>query len=204
MARWAVELSEFGIQYKPHLAMKRQVLAEFLAEVSQQEMNSDNSGWWILNVDGASRQTGAELGLQLEAPTGEVIEQAIRLDFHTSNNEVEYEAIIAGLDLAISISSKKIIKRNDSQLVVGQVNDEYEIRDQRMTKYVSLVNLRLGRFTTWRLEHDLRNSNEKADALAALAVSLPIKEIVLLLVYYLQESSITTSRVNEIDETGPS
>ena len=204
MARWAVELSEFGIQYKPRLAMKRQVLAEFLAEVSQQEMKSDNSGWWILNVDDASRRTGAELGLQLEASTGEVIEHAIRLDFHTSNNEVEYEAIIAGLDLAISISSEKIIKRSDSQLVVGQVNDEYETRDQRMTKYVSLVNLRLGSFTTWRLEHDPRNSNEKADALAALAVSLPIKEIVLLLVYYLLKSSITTSRVNEIDETGPS
>ena len=85
-------------------------------------------------MDGASRQTGAELGLQLEAPTGEVIERAIRLDFHTSNNEVEYEAIIAGLDLAISISSEKIIKRSDSQLVVGQVNGEYETRDQRMTK----------------------------------------------------------------------
>ena len=50
-------------------------------------------------MDGASRQTGVGLGLQLKAPTGEVIEQAIRLDFSTSNNEAEYEAIIVGLDL---------------------------------------------------------------------------------------------------------
>ena len=47
-------------------------------------------------MDGASRQTGAELGLQLKALTGEIIEQAIHLDFPVSNNEAEYEAIIAG------------------------------------------------------------------------------------------------------------
>ena len=61
-------------------------------------------------MDGTSRQTGAGLRLQLEALTGEVIEQAIRLDFPASNNEPEYEAI--------SVSSKKIIIRSDSQLVV--------------------------------------------------------------------------------------
>ena len=119
MARWAVEPSEFGIKYKPRLAMKGQVLADFLAEVPQQETKSDNSGWWILNVDGTSRQTGAGLRLQLEAPTKEMIEQAISLDFPASNNEAEYETIIAGLDLAISVSSEKIIIRRKSQFVVG-------------------------------------------------------------------------------------
>ena len=100
-------------------------------------------------MDDASRQTGAGLGPQLDAPIGEVIKQAIHLDFPASNNEVEYEAIIAEFDLAISVSSEKIIIRNDSQLVVGQVNDEYETKDQRMTRYVSLVNLHLGSFTAW-------------------------------------------------------
>ena len=84
---------------------------------------------------------GAGLRLQLKAPIGEIIEQAIRLDFPASNNEAEYEAIIAGIDLAIFVSLEKIIMRNDSQLVVGRVNGEYETRDERMTKYVSLVTL---------------------------------------------------------------
>ena len=44
MARWAIEPSEFGIQYKPRLAFKGQVLAEFLAEIPQQEMEQDGSG----------------------------------------------------------------------------------------------------------------------------------------------------------------
>ena len=63
MAWWAVELSEFGIQYKPRMAVKGQVLDDFLVEVPQQETKSDNSGWWTLNVDGTLRQMGAELGL---------------------------------------------------------------------------------------------------------------------------------------------
>ena len=111
---------------------------------------------------------------------------------------------MAGLDLTISVSSKRIIIRSDSRLVVSQVNGEYETRDHRMAKYVSLVNLRLGSFTTWRLEHIPRNSNEKVDALAAIVASLPIKETVLLPMYYLSESLITTNRVNAIDETGSS
>ena len=103
------------------------------------------------------------------------------MGFLASNNEVEYEAIIAGVDLAISISSEKIIIRSDSQLVVGYVNGEYETKDKRMTKYVSLVTLRLGNFVAWRLEHISRDSNEKVAALAAMAASIPIKETVLLL-----------------------
>ena len=73
-----------------------------------------------------------------------------------------------------------------------------------MTKYASLVNLWLGSFVAWQLEHVSRNSNKKIDALAVIAASLPIKETMLLPVYYQQEPSITTNRVNEIEETGPS
>ena len=167
-------------------------------------MEPYNSDWWTLDVDGASRQTGVELGLQLKAQTGGIIKLTIRLDFPASNNATEYEAIISRIDLAIFVSSEKIIIRSDSQLVVGQVNGEYEIRDQHMTNYVSLINLRLGNFLAWRLEHVSRDSNKKEDALAVVATSLPIKEMVLLPVYYQPKSSITTNRVNEIDEEHPS
>ena len=97
-------------------------------------------------MDGTSRRMEVGLGLQLRAPTEEVIKQAILFNFLASNNEAEYEAIIAGLDLTIFVSSKKIIIRSDSQLVVGQVNSEYEIKDQRMAKYVSMINQLLGNF----------------------------------------------------------
>ena len=92
-------------------------------------------------MDGASQQTGASVILQLKAPTGDRIEQAIRLEFLVSNNEEKYEEIVASIDLAIPVSLEKIIIQSDCQLVVGQVNGEYETRDQRMTKNVYLAML---------------------------------------------------------------
>ena len=87
MARWEIELSEFVIQYKPRLAKKRQVLVDFIAEIPKSEISQGSLNWWTLSVDGESRQTRASIGLQLKSPTGEKIEQAIRLGFKASNNE---------------------------------------------------------------------------------------------------------------------
>ena len=82
-----IELSEFGIRYKPRLIKKEQVLEDFLAEIPQSGVSQGSMTWWTLNMDGASRQTGADIGLQLKSPAREIIEQAIRLGFNASNNE---------------------------------------------------------------------------------------------------------------------
>ena len=67
MVQWAIELSEFGIQYKPHLALKGLLLVDFLAEIPQRDVDPNNTGWWILNVDDASGQTGAGVSSQLKS-----------------------------------------------------------------------------------------------------------------------------------------
>ena len=122
MARWTMELNEYGIQYKPRLSKKGQVLADFLAKIPQPDTCLDKKGWWTLSVDGASRQSGADIGPQLTSPTGEKIEQAVRLGFDASNSESEYEAMIAGVELALAVGVNSLLIRSDSQLVVGQVN----------------------------------------------------------------------------------
>ena len=72
-----------------------------------------------------------------------------------------------------------------------------------MTEYVCLVKLRLESFVAWKLKHIPRGSNEKVDALAEVAASLPTKETVLLLMCYQPESSIAANQVNEIKEACP-
>ena len=139
---------------------------------------------WILNVDGASRQTRAIIALQLKSSTGERIEQAILLGFSASNNELEYEAILPEIELTVNVSADKLLIRSDSQLVMGQVNEEYELQDPRMEKYVSLVKQLLDNFSAWKLEHITRDCNERADALAAVAALLLITETVILPIYY--------------------
>ncbi|RVW26184.1 hypothetical protein CK203_107515 [Vitis vinifera] len=90
MLQWAIELSEFGIEFQPRLSKKGQVMADFVLEYSRrpnQHHESSEQEWWTLRVDGASRSSGSGVGLVLQSPTGEHLEQAIRLGFSASNNE---------------------------------------------------------------------------------------------------------------------
>ena len=93
MLQWAIELSEYGIEYQPRLSMKGQVMADFMLKYSQkpaQRKEPCEEEWWTLRVDEASRSSGSGVGLLLQSPTGEQLEQAIRLGFLASNNEIEY------------------------------------------------------------------------------------------------------------------
>ena len=92
-------------------------------------MRLDNLNRWTLNVDGTSRQTEAGIGLKIKSPAEEKIEQVIRLGFSASNNELEYEAILAGIELTATVLADKLMIQSDSQLVVGQVNVKYESQD---------------------------------------------------------------------------
>ena len=122
-------------------------MVDFVAEIPETETCPENLNWWTLSVNRAPRQTGAGIGLQLKSLSGDKIAQAIRMGFSASNNESEYEAILAGIELASTISTDKLIIRSDSQLVVGKVNTKYESRDPRMVKCVTLVKQRLGSFS---------------------------------------------------------
>ena len=126
------------------------------------------------------------------------------MGFSATNNELEYEAILVEIELATIISVGKLLIRSDSQLVVGQVNEEYELKDPRLAKYVSLVKQRLGNFSAWKLKHIRWDCNEKADALAAIAASLPITETMFMPIYYQSDSSIITTRVSQVDKVSPS
>ena len=78
------------------------------------------------------------------------------------------------------------------------------MRDQRITGYMGLVKQRLGSFVAWKLEHIRRDSNERVEALAIVATSIPINETIFLPIYYQSASSIATDRVSQIDKTCPS
>ena len=72
-----------------------------------------------------------------------------------------------------------------------------------MEKYASLVKQKLSTLPTWKLEHVPRDSNERDDALAVVAASLPIKETIYLPIYYQPCSSILHTQVSQIEESPP-
>ncbi|RVW60648.1 hypothetical protein CK203_048847 [Vitis vinifera] len=209
MLQWAIELSEYGIEFQPRLSMKGQVMADFVLEFSRrliQRKEPNGEEWWTLQVDGASRPSGSGVGLLLQSPTGEHLEQAIRLRFPTSNNEAEYEAILSGLDLALALSVSRLRVYSDSQLVVRHVQKEYEVKDERMARYLTKVRNTLQRFTEWTIEKIKRTENGRADVLAGITASLPIKEAILLLIQVqtnpsvAEASTYSTIEANQADD----
>ena len=146
LMKWAIELSEFDIQYKPKTAIKGQILADFVMEFAPVELaepaqSGDDLPIWKLSIDGASNAQGSGACLILTSPEGIDIEYALRFGFHASNNEAEYEAVIAGLNLAHSLEVDQLEVYSDSQLVVRQIEDTYEAKSEKMVLYLQKVTL---------------------------------------------------------------
>ncbi|KAL0885917.1 hypothetical protein Bca101_009900 [Brassica carinata] len=172
LAKCANELSEYDVEYRPRTCAKSQVLADFLVELPTRNMtNEEPNSTWVLHVDGSSSKQGSGIGIRLTSPNGEILEQSFRLAFHASNNEAEYEALIAGLRLAHGLRIRNIHAYCDSQLVANQYSGEYEARDERMDAYLKLVQELARNFDQFALTRIPRSENVQADALAALASS---------------------------------
>ena len=167
LMKWAIELSEFDIRYRPKTAIKGQILADFvmefaLAEPAKDAQTTTDLSTWELFVDGASNVQGSGAGLILTSPEGIDIEYALRFGFHTSNNEAEYEAVIAGLNLAHSLEVDQLEVYNDSQLVVRQIEDTYEAKSERMILYLRKVRDLLKKFVLVQIKHVPRAENSRA------------------------------------------
>ncbi|XP_010462995.1 PREDICTED: uncharacterized protein LOC104743638 [Camelina sativa] len=171
MAKWAVELSEYDIEYRSRPSLKLQVLADFITELSPDLDNPNREEHWTMFVDGSLTNEGSRVGLILRSPTGEVLEQALKLNFGASNNETEYEAVLAGLRLARGLGVTHLQVFCDSQLVVSQFSGEFDAKNKRMWAYRQLVRALSREFTSFSLTKVPRNENASADALAALANS---------------------------------
>ena len=63
---------------------------------------------------------------------GKVIEYALKFQFKATNNEAEYEVVIAGFQLYKALEARRISLKTDSYLVVNQILGEYKVRDANM------------------------------------------------------------------------
>uniref|UniRef100_A0A2N9FT45 Uncharacterized protein n=1 Tax=Fagus sylvatica TaxID=28930 RepID=A0A2N9FT45_FAGSY len=174
LIQWAVELSEFDIEYHPRQAIKAQALADFIAEFTvpedePSEQKSDEE--WEVEIDGSSVKGAGGVGIVFRTPEGHLLKHSTRLQYPTTNNEAEYEALFTSLRIAKELGASRLKIRSDSQLIVGQVNGEYEAREDRMAKYLKLVRNAMEWFDEVMLVQVPREQNTEADALAKLASS---------------------------------
>ena len=65
-------------------------------------------------MDGSSNKQASGAGIVLRSPEGDEIECMVRLNFPTTNNETEYEALVSGLDLVKAAGATSVVIHCDS------------------------------------------------------------------------------------------
>ena len=78
----------------------------------------------MMYFDGSLMKKGASTGLVFVSPHGVCMRYMVRIHFPSSNNVVEYEALINGLCITIELGIRRLDVWGDSQLVVDQVMKE--------------------------------------------------------------------------------
>jgi ribonuclease HI len=170
LVNWAIELGEFDIEFYPRTTIKGQALADFHVEFCNflEPGQLPKGETWIVYVDGSSTRKWGRAGIMLTNPEGSNLEFSIRLDFPTTNNEAEYEAIIAGMSLAQDMGAKNLEVRSDSQVEVTHIQGEYEARGVKMKKYLTKLQELQILFNVVVLTRIPRKDNSRADFLAKL------------------------------------
>jgi ribonuclease HI len=85
-----------------------------------------------------------------------------------SNNAAEYEALLHGLRMAVSMGIQRLEVRGDSNLAISQINGEFDAKDPKIISYRNAVLRILARFEGLEFHHVVRDSNQAANLLARI------------------------------------
>jgi ribonuclease HI len=118
--------------------------------------------------DGSLKLDSSGAGVLLISPRGKQLKYVLQILWVVSNNEADYEALLHGLRLAISLGIKRLLVYGDSLLVVQQVNKEWGCNKETMDAYVQEVHKLENKFSGLEVHHVLREHNVGADTLSKL------------------------------------
>jgi ribonuclease HI len=189
IAKWATELGEFQLDFQPRHAIKSQVLADFIVEWTPPPSapggpNPDSDPTpaeprgpvftephWTLFFDGSARQQVGGAGVVLIDPNRDQVKYMVHLEFKATNNMTEYEALIFGLSVALSLGIQQLLVKGDSQLIIKQVRGECSCNEPRIAAYLLHVRKLEKDFSALELQHVPRADNSPADELFVRALT---------------------------------
>jgi ribonuclease HI len=170
VAKWAIELLPHDIKFDRKKEIKSQALVDFVAEWTEAQLppSQVQSDHWAMLFDGSKMLAGTGAGVVLISPKGDKLNHVLQIYFIASNNEAEYEALLHGLRMAISLSIHRLLVYDDSDLVVNQVMKEWDVRSPAMMAYRTVVRKLEKNFEGLELHYVQRAENQAADDLAKM------------------------------------
>jgi ribonuclease HI len=119
-------------------------------------------------LEGSLKLEGAGAGVLFISPKGEQLKYVLQILWKVSNNEAEYEALLHGLRLAISLGIKRLLVYGDSAVVINQVNKSWDRNKENMDAYYLEVRKLENKFYGLEFHHVVRDNNVAADVLSKL------------------------------------
>jgi ribonuclease HI len=155
------------------MAINTQALVDFISEWTEHQVpeSPEVAEVWRMYFDGSLKLQGAGAGILFIAPRGEQLKYALQLLFPVSNNAAEYEALIHGLSIAVSLDIKKLMVYGDSLVVISQINKDWDCSTNSMGKYCVAMRKLEDKFEGLEFHHVERDRNAVADALSKLGSS---------------------------------
>jgi ribonuclease HI len=210
IAKWACELEAHDIEFRPRTAIKTQALVDFISEWTEHQVpeSPEVAEVWRMYFDGSLKLQGAGAGILFIAPRGEQLKYALQLLFSASNNAAEYEALVHGLSIVISLGIKKLMVYDVSLVIISQINKDWDCSTDSMGKYCVAVRKLEDKFEGLEFHHMERDRNAATDALLKLGSS-QAQAPPGIFVQEIKQPSIITDQMEECNalsqpETNPS
>jgi ribonuclease HI len=154
------------LKFESAKAIKGQIIADFITEHRDPSIDLLEITPWALFFDGSSCGKGGGVGILLISPRGEMFEFAIPIQPTITNNQAEYEALLRGLQYLREVGAVSVEIYGDSELVIMQLNGQYECKSDALRSYYEECREILKSFLLVILQHIPREHNEEANRLA--------------------------------------
>ena len=125
---------------------------------------------WVLKFDGSSTEKSVGAKIVIISPKGIKTTLSFSLAFKCTNNQVEYEALVIGLEILMELGAQEVNIIRDSQLVLRQLTGEYKCNSLLLAPYYNASTQLLDSFHTMDFEYVHKESNWEADELAQIAL----------------------------------
>ncbi|MFH1640087.1 MAG: ribonuclease HI family protein [Chloroflexota bacterium] len=122
----------------------------------------------VIHTDGASRGNPgrAACGVVIADEKGEILSRLSRYIGIATNNQAEYQAVIAALEEALRLGARRVSLYADSELVVRQLNGRYRVKNESLKPLYLRVKELAARLQGFTVTHVMRDQNTLADGLA--------------------------------------
>jgi ribonuclease HI len=118
--------------------------------------------------DGSLNLEGLDAGILFISPQDDHLKYVLQVHYKVSNNGAEYEALIHGLRIAVSLGIKRLISCVDSKVIIDQVNKARDNRKDSINAYYAEVRKLEAHFEGPEFHHVCRDNNVAADVLSKL------------------------------------